>query len=168
MKLVNAIIISSALVVSSVPAFAGSNEQEIEHSKHHPAAASETTVKDTAPKQESMPMMTDMSKHMEKMQALMQSIHQEKSPEKRAKLMQQHMEMMQGCMTMMSDMSQMNDMKSMSGMQKDSADTKMDGMPGAVEGKTCKMSECMEAMQQHMKMMQQMMDQMMQHMAAME
>lgn len=168
MKLVNAIIISFTLVVSSVPAFAGSNEQEIEHYKHHPSVKSEAQAKDVSHIKDAKPMMADMSKHMGKMQELMRSIHQEKSPEKRAKLMQQHMEMMQGCMTMMSDMSKMNDMKSMSGMQKDSADTKMDGMPGAVESKTCKMSECMETMQQHMKMMQQMMDQMMQHMAAME
>ena len=60
MKLVHTVIISSAFFLSSANIWAGSNEAEIEHSKHHPVAVSGVHNKEVTSGKDSMPMMAGM------------------------------------------------------------------------------------------------------------
>ncbi|HQQ64313.1 MAG TPA: hypothetical protein PLF22_12180, partial [Pseudomonadales bacterium] len=123
MKLIRTLLVTSALVASSAYSWAGSNEQEIEHSKHHPAAAAENVAKPSSDQAGMSTMMAGMQDQMKKMQDTMQKIHAAKSDDERKALMKEHMTQMQEHMKMMKQMGAGGGM--MSGM---ASKEKNDGM----------------------------------------
>ncbi len=108
MKIFKIAAISSALILSSAYSFAGSNELSEEHSKHHPATTEKQSSKEvSSATNNAIPVKGDIKEDLEKMKVVMEKIHQEKSPDARRKLMQEHMAMMQEGMTCMGGMDNM-------------------------------------------------------------
>jgi len=107
--------------------------------------------------------MMAMHSQMNQMQALMAKIHEEKDPNKRRELMQQHMAMMQSGMRMMMGKGGQGMMGG--NMGKGGAGMNGNGMMGDKDKSApmMDMSQRMDMMQERMNMMQMMMEQMMDH-----
>lgn len=172
MKWFRAIWVTSCLVIAPAYSWAGSSEQENEHSQHHPAAAAGQAEKPAADHAGMEHRMADMQEHMKKMQETMQKIHTTGTDAERQKLMDEHMQQMR---------EQMDMMKSMEGMPGMMEKGHPHGMGVKEGGMQCGMMEkggqhgmgMMEGgmqcgMMDRMAMMQQLMEQMMEHIAVLQ
>jgi len=143
MKTIRSIALAIAVGAICTPALA---DQDSQHQGHHPSTSTEA-AKEIAPTPASTPVparpnrdMADMDAQMKAMHEMHQKMMAAKTPEQRKALMAEHMKLMQGGMSMMSEMS-----------------------PG---GAKCDMGEHQQQMEKRMQMMQSMMQMMMDRMSA--
>lgn len=106
MQAIKFIAISASLILSSAFTFASPHDVAQDHNKHHPATtAQQQPAKDvSSAASNTMPATGDIEEDLKKMNAVMEKIHQEKSPDARRMLMQEHMTMMQEGMKCMGNM----------------------------------------------------------------
>ena len=98
-KILAAFALATAII--SGAAFAQTSKAEEDHSAHHPAG-SVSAASASAPS--AMPSPEAFNEQMRAMQDMHQKMHAAKTPAERAKLMEDHMRIMQSGMAMMSKM----------------------------------------------------------------